>query len=95
MSGVPAGSTLRPLLFLKFINDITEVVQYAVVLLFSDDIKICMTIKTSIDAFLLQKDIESLMRWRDKNKLYFNSQKYAMLTITFVNAMFEDHHFTL
>lgn len=98
-SGVPAGSTLGPLLFLIFIDDITEVVVKASVLLFADDIKIFMAIKSSCDTFLLQKDIDNLLSWCKKNKLFFNEQKCAILTITrsttFINALYKMKNHTI
>ena len=90
ISGVPAGSTLGPLLFLIFIDDITEVVKRAIVLLFADDIKIYIEIKTSCDTFLLQRDIDNLLKW---------CQKCAMFTITrsnvHINALYKMYQHTI
>lgn len=39
-SSVPQGSVLGPLLFLVFINDVVNCVNFGKVLLFADDIKL-------------------------------------------------------
>lgn len=90
-SGVPAGSTLGPLLFSMFINDIVETVQHATVLLFADDIKIAQEIRTVNglnNTFMLQRDINNLMRWCDQNRLYFNRSKCAIFSAYRDNTRF-------
>lgn len=81
-SGVPAGSTLGPLLFLIFINDIVDVVEYSSILLFADDIKMSVEINSSLDSSMLQFDINKLLDWCEENKLFFNFSKCVMLTFS-------------
>lgn len=96
-SGVPAGSTLGPLLFLIFIDDISEVVQHAKTLLFADDIKIYLEVSSSYETLRLQSDINNLLSWCETNRLFFNESKCAVLTINrsqeFSNAIYtmKDH----
>lgn len=93
-SGVPAGSTLGPLLFLIFIDDITEVVDHASVLLFADDIKIYNEIGSSYDSLRLQSDINKLFQWCEANGLFFKDERTrcALLSIyrtrTNINAIY-------
>lgn len=81
-SGIPQGSNLGPLLFLLFINDIGQTIEYSKYLLFADDIKLFRAIDSLIDSILLQNDIDSLVKWSDVNKLPFSVQKCSVVTFT-------------
>jgi hypothetical protein len=61
-SGGPQGSTLGPLLFNIFINDICNSVHNSRYLLFADDLKIYRTIINVDDCKLLQH-INSVHNW--------------------------------
>lgn len=79
-SGIPQGSNLGPLLFIIFINDITQRIKYSECLLFADDLKIYSPVITLRDAQLLQADIDSVLSWCEDNRLYFNIQKCCCVT---------------
>lgn len=79
-SGVPQGSHLGPLLFLVFINDLVDIVKYSQCLLFADDLKIFKRIKTQLDAFHLQEDLDAMTTWCKNNKLELNIQKCRVMT---------------
>ena len=61
-SGVPQGTVLGPLMFLIYINDITENIS-SQLRLFADDCLLYCVIKTEQDSFLLQKDLDALSQW--------------------------------
>ena len=63
-SGVPQGSVLGPVLFLLYINDITEHIQ-STMRLFADDSIIYREIKNICDHALLQQDLISLCEWAE------------------------------
>lgn len=62
-SGVGAGTTLGPMLFLIFINDIHRSIRYTSFLLFADDIKLFVEVGTGSDTLKLQHDIDSVYQW--------------------------------
>lgn len=87
-SGVPAGSTLGPLMFVAFIDDVVKCVVYALVLMFADDIKIMLEIKSYADTYKLQTDLNNFFNWCVKNKLFLNEAKCAIISIRRTNDFY-------
>ena len=79
-SGVPRGSVLGPLLFLIFVNDISEWIK-SNVKMFADNSKVWTRISTLRDGEVLQDDLNNLMSWSDKWKLEFNPEKCKVMHI--------------
>ena len=80
-SGVPQGTVLGPLLFLVYINDLPQNIN-STVRLFADDCVIYKEIKSSQDADILQKDLETLSAWEKLWQMKFNSDKCYVLRIS-------------
>ena len=80
-SGVPQGSVLDPTLFLLYINDIAEGV-YSHIKLFADDCLIYRAIQTPSDQYILQQDLNTLIKCADKWKMKFNTAKYKIMQMT-------------
>ena len=81
-SGVPQGSHLGPLLFLLFINDIIFQLLNCKFLLFADDLKIYLEIKSIEDCIIFQECLDLLLEWSNANKLYFNPKKCKVMRYT-------------
>lgn len=75
-SGVIQGSSLGPLLFLLYINDISSIFQSSTsVKIFADDFKLYACTKTLIDEFKLQNDLNKLYIWSQKWQLPISIKK--------------------
>ena len=79
-SGVPQGSVLGPILFLLFVNDITDDIK-SETLLFADDAKIFSTQHGKNSTATLQNDLHSLEHWADKWGMSFNIDKCKVLHV--------------
>jgi hypothetical protein len=74
--GVPQGSILGPLLFLLYINDITNVSDTIFPIIFADDTNIFLTGK-NIDEIILNMnyELQNIVKWLNANKLSLNVGK--------------------
>ena len=82
-SGVPQGSILGPLLFVLFINDITDCISTGTnIRMYADDTKIWREIHVNEDHLILQNDINALLDWAVRNCMNFSLAKCKVLTIS-------------
>ena len=88
-SGVPQGSILGPLLFILFINDISNIIHSdSHILLYADDMKVLRDIESINDQEKLQEDINALYNWSVANKMKFHPKKCSVLRVTLKNQPF-------
>jgi len=80
-SGVPQGTVLGPLMFLLYINDITEHIK-SPLRLFADDCLLYRIITSKEDTIQLQHDLDQLQEWADKWQLKFNVTKCTIMRFT-------------
>ena len=81
VSGVPQGSVLGPLLFLIYINDLPDVIQYSEVHLFADDTKLILDVLDFCPR-MLQEDLQAMYDWCQEWKLQLNPDKCQMICFT-------------
>ena len=79
-SVVPQGSVLVPILFLLFINDITQVTN-SQLRLFADDAVLYKAINSLHDHQVLQEDLLNLTKWASDWQMDFNVTKCHLLCI--------------
>jgi hypothetical protein len=80
-SGVPQGTVLGPLLFLIYINDISQGLN-SEIRLFADDSILYRPIKSEEDHLILQQDLYKLQQWATDWKMSFNVKKCAIMSCT-------------
>jgi hypothetical protein len=80
-SGVPQGSVLGPVLFLLYINDISENIRSSL-RLFADDSILYREIKNGSDHTILQQDLVTLAKWSQTWQMEFNIDKCYLMTIS-------------
>lgn len=82
-SGVPQGSVLGPLLFLIYINDLSDVVHGGVAIrLFADDCVLFKNITAPNDHTILQANLEAIHEWCIRWGMQLNAQKTVLLRVT-------------
>lgn len=79
-SGVPQGSHLGPLLFLMYVNDLPDVLNYCQCLLYADDVNLFLALEYSDDSLKMQDDINRLFHWSLDNCLSLNFKKCQIMS---------------
>ena len=87
LTGVPQGSTIGPLLFIIFFNDITDVLENSKIIKYADDTVLYVDDKevNTIQA-KLNKDIDAVADWLDENELIINLKKGKTESLLFGTA---------
>merc|ERR1711888_413468 len=79
ISGVPHGTVLAAILFVIMISDIDEDVKICIIRSFAVDTRVNKKIKTNEDKELMQKDLDAIYRWAEKNKMKFHEKKVEQM----------------
>lgn len=82
-NGVPQGSTLGPLLFLIYINDIVKSIEKCQIHLFADDTLLYFSSKdltTLVDT--INNELRNIVRWCNGNLLKLNASKSKFMLIS-------------
>ena len=64
VSGVPQGTVLGPVLFLMYINDLSDVTVHSTARLFADDCIIYRPTRNNDYTILLQNDLNKIAEWQ-------------------------------
>ena len=78
VSGSIQGSVLGPIMFLMYIQDLSEEIT-ANMKIFVDDAKMKAKVNTEEDVEEMQKNIDKLFDWEDSNKMKCNGAKFQVL----------------
>ena len=79
--GVPQGSTIGPLLFIVYINDLNEVLQHCKSCMYADDtVLYCNNLSKKVARKTLQKDLDKVQVWCETNRLTLNVSKTKVMT---------------
>ena len=84
LSGVPLGSVLGPLLFLVYINDVSNIhlSDGSILNLYADDMLLYKSIKSFGDYSHLRFEIDCINNWASRNKLMPNPIKCKAMTMS-------------
>ncbi len=87
-SGVPQGSVLGTVLFIKYINDI-DLGLNNFITKFADDTKIGNSVISDRDTQRLQEDLRKISEWSDRWEMPFNVNKCHILQVGTRNKKYE------
>ena len=84
VTGIPQGSTLGPMLFLIYINDLPDVLLYSNCLLFADDTVLYLGKKEyDIACTEMQLDLDAVHAWCNNNRITLNQAKTQYIRFSY------------
>ncbi len=89
---MPQGSILGPLLFIIYINDLTNVPSSLQPFLFADDSKFLARLSSESDYPAIQHDLNLLSEWKNSSRLDFNLTKTFIIHFSH-NSPLKDCHY--
>ena len=94
--GVPQGCIFGPLLFLIYINDLTNTSSDVSFVLFADDTTVYLSKPTVNEAITqINSELITIVKWFDANKLTLNIDKTQLMILSRKNDMKTDHSVVL
>jgi len=79
ISSVPQGIVLAAILFVIMISDIDDNVKKCLVRSFADDPRVNKKIGYNRDKEPMQKDLDTIYEWTEKNMMKFNENKFEQM----------------
>lgn len=73
MIEVPQGSHLGPIVFILFINDITQWFSFVKFLICAGDITLFATVSCISNTYNIQKDLDALFLWSHTNNMFLQT----------------------
>ena len=89
-SGVPQGSILGPLLFILYINSLSDIPlsPSSKLILYADDILYSRICNSPSDISLIQSDVNCISTWISSHYLTINSSKTKYMFLSFKPSSF-------
>jgi hypothetical protein len=80
--GVPQGTILGPILFLLFVNDLSNVIQNANINIFADDVVVyCSDANVNNLQINMQSQMNNVFNWYQRNRLALSLEKCSVMVI--------------
>ena len=92
--GVPQGTVLGPILFLVYVNDLPKCVQDAKIAMYADDTTVICHADNTLDLQeRMNKHLNDIHNWIEKNRLIINVSKSNVLLIGSHQKVTKDSNF--
>ena len=88
-SGLPQRSHSGPLLFVLVMNKLPDKLINALILIYSEDVKIFLPVKANYDCLKLQLDMQSFGQFCSDSGLNVNAEKCSVMTFSRKIAVIE------